>query len=314
MNTKAEPVPDTAFCRVGRIEGTEVGFSSWYASSDCFHIAYDGVGDMVRAGERFVDRRDIYDFHSTFFREPDWVGRAFKSFDEIKACVDSTHAADVRDVEEMASELERRLPAPVEVKRRRVWDEFGGDEISVDRFRHAEPYFRTNARRPQIGPRLISILVQLGQNSDYSSESLKWRGAAAVALARILENAGYATEINCVVMARGTYKPLKDSSRHDARGNLVVSCSLKGAGDSLDVSALTNATSGWFFRTVCFASFGPLNRPIASGYGSMQEAGDKAAAYFARGARPWLLSGVYGQAGAVAVASDLLETLNSERG
>lgn len=298
--------PDTTYCQVTETLGSACGFERGAARRNTVHATFAGVGDLVRAAEKSLPRTDLHDMKVTLLEDPAWIGRTFKNFDEVKAATDSTWKEGVDDVERMAQALERNLPAPLEVKRRRVWDGYAGDEVCVDRYRHGEDFFRTNARRPQVGPRLISLLVELGQNSDRSSESMKWRGAATVALARILENAGYRAEIRAFVMIDSGILPTSGSNEYE---NMTVTCELKEAGDSLDISALVNATSGWFFRTAVFASFGVYGKPLESSLGRMQEANAVSLQYFARNPAAWLVSRVYNEASAMRLATALLEQL-----
>lgn len=304
------PEADTRLCRVDEVEGSELGFGYHYGMNvmdrTTFLLSFGGIGDMVRAAAPSVES-NFHNFRQTFFGNPEWVGREFRTFDDVIKAVDSTWNEGVADVDRMAGELERSLPAPVEVKRRRVWNEDAGDEIDVDRYRHAEPFFRDNAKRPQVGPRVVSLLVQVGNNCQFSSESLKWRGAACVALARVLEAAGYSSEIQCFSLAARAASPI---IRADVDGaNIATVCNLKNAGDALDISALVNATSGWYFRTVVFGSYVVLNRRLDSVLGFMQEANDATAAFLSRGVKPWLVSGVYDYRSALALAARYLETL-----
>lgn len=284
--------------------GKSVGRSSWSVSSpETHHIEFTGIGDMVRvAMEGAVS--GVYEFD--FFNDADWIGRRFNSYTDITKAVDSVWTEGVDTVEDMSRELEREeLPRPTVIKRRRVWDDYAGDEIDVDRYRSADPFFRTNARVSTPGPRVITFLVQLGANAYRDSLSLFWRGALATTLARIVEDAGYRTEIIGFTMCEST-------TTNPQCGNTLTTFRLKEAGDMLDVGALVNATSGWFFRTVTFAAWATPGERLSYGLGHMVEATPEVVEYIAPNARPWLISGVYDKEASLKLARELLATLVHE--
>lgn len=284
--------------------GKSKGRSSWSTPTpETHHIEFTGIGDMVRVAMEGANS-GLYEFD--FFDDADWIGRKFASFDDIRAAVDGTWAYGVDTVEEMSRELEREeLPRPTVIKRRRVWDDYAGDEIDVDRYRSADPFFRTNSRVSTPGPRLITFLVQLGANAFMDSLALFWRGALATTLARIVEDAGYRTEIVGFTMNEHT-------TTNPQCGNTVTTFRLKEAGDMLDVGSLVNATSGWFFRTVTFAAWTVPGERLNYGLGHMVEATPEIVEYIAPNARPWLISGVYNKAAALALAREKLATLVHE--
>lgn len=290
---------DSRLCGFGKSKGR----SAWsQVTPETHHISFDGLGDMVRVSLEAC-RESSYQFD--FFNDAGWIGRAFQTFDDIRAAVDGTWTEGVDTVEEMSRELERSLPTPKTIKRRRVWDDYAGDEIDVDRFRSADPFFRTNERRLTNGPRVISLLIQLGANAFRDSFSLFWRGALAITLARMLEDAGYRTEIVGFTMCEST-------TTNPQCGNTLTTFRLKEAGDMLDVGSLVNATSGWFFRTVTFAAWSTPREQLSYGLGHMVEATPEVVEYIAPGARPWLVSGVYSREEAVGLARGLLATLDTE--
>lgn len=284
---------------VTRHAGEVMGFGS----GNAYHIAFDGAGDMVRTAMAGADRRDLYDFH--FFNRAGFIGRDFSTFEEITRAVDSMWTHGIDRIEEMSRELEREnLPKPTVVRRRRVWDDYAGDEIDVDRYRSADPYFRDTVRARTSGPRLISFLVQLGQNAWMESDALFWRGALAITLARIIEDAGYRSEITAFTMGANT---VSGPTPH-----VLSSVRLKEAGDPLDIGSLVNVTSGWFFRTVMFASWTAPGEKLNGGLGQMVEAGPKAVEFLAPQSKPWLISAAYDKESALALARKLLAELVHE--
>jgi hypothetical protein len=289
---------------IEKIPAASIGMGQW-GSVDAYHFRYTGAADMVRIAELGADRRELHDF-SYFYSDPDWIGRKFSNFAEIVKAVDGTWKEGCARVEEMSRELEsEELPRPTVIKRRRVWDEYAGDEICIDRYRSGDPFFRDNLKVRSPGPRLINFLVQLGANSERASDDLFWRGALAITLARIVEDAGYRSEITA-------FATVKHGVENPSCPHILTTCELKGAGDSLDISSLVNVTSGWFFRTVMFASWTAPGEVLDDHLGSMKEATPEVVEYLASGARPWVISGIYNKRAALARARELLAELVKE--
>ncbi len=91
------------------------------------------------------------------------------------------------------------------------------------------------------------MIVNVGGNCGTRHRNLLWRGAAAVALTRLLEEAGYRVELWAAVKVTRVWQ------RKDKFDTAVMDAvCLKRAGDPLDESTLISAVSGWFFRTVTF--------------------------------------------------------------
>lgn len=299
------PNPQTSsLAVVETVPAATAGFRS-HCLGDAYHIRFAGVSDLVRAAAVGADRGDLhrFDFTDSYF-----IGREFGGFaDVVKAC-ESTWQFGCDRVEELSRELEREeLPRPTVVRRRRVWDEHAGDEIDVDRWKAGEPFFRETTKVRTTGPRVIRFLVQLGANSYMGSDDLFWRGALAVTLARLVEDAGYRTEIHAFCMVEQLV------IERGAPGHVTTSLELKGAGDALDVSSLVNVTSGWFYRTAMFAAWTVPNKRLCSHLGvTVEQSSPKAVEYLAAGARPWVIADVYNKAGCVALARELLAELVAE--
>jgi hypothetical protein len=264
-------------------------------------MAFDGIEDQtVTAVASYSKYRTNYE-SDIRYDDAAFVGRDFASWKAVYDAVVSPWEEGLGIVDSILAELEGSLPKPKEIRRRGRWSEEGGEEVSVDRYRAGEPFFYEIAPRPVSGPRLVTLVVQIGGNCHLASRDLLMRGAVAVALSRILEDAGYRTEIVGVSAALRAYQN---------GDGLICVTSIKKASDPLDVVALTNAFSGWYFRTVYFATMHANGLRIGWGRGSSFNIDQKVAEYVATGAaRPWLVSGFYSIEGAVAVAKALLEQL-----
>lgn len=178
----------------------------------------------------------------------DFVGRSFSSMENARDAARVLWAKGMEMLEEMRAELAKAvLPKPKCRKRRLKWDEANGDEVDNDRLRSGQDYWRTSHREFTTGPATRVIIVQIGGTGEHNSRDLLWRGAAAIALAEALENAGYRVEIYAITTGTHRYKVgvLDD----------MTALTLKEADEPLDPSTLINVTSGWFYRTVVFHHF-----------------------------------------------------------
>lgn len=262
-------------------------------------IEFDGLAEMVRAS---VAATKTHAGLMTFgLEEADWIGRRFGSWDEVTKAVDGTWQQGVDRIEELAAIIGReQLPRPTVIKRRRVWNDSAGADVCIDRYRAGDPFRREPHRVRTPGPRVVTILTQCGQNCNMSSDSLFWRGALAVVLSRMVEDAGYRAEIKAFTQAESTWS---DGT------NMLSPVVLKGAADHLDIASLANATSGWFFRTVTFASWLTPGKSLSYGLGRQKELTPEASAYMAGNAWRWEVTRVYDQTSAVALARKLLAEL-----
>lgn len=262
-------------------------------------MEFDGLAEMVREAAGAVTKHahlatfDLYDHQ--------WIGRKFAGWDDVIKAVDGTWTEGVDKIEELAARIGREnLPRPTVIRRRREWNDIGGAEVCLDRYRAGDPFRRDAVKVRTHGPRVITLLTQVGENCDMSSEALFWRGALAVVLARMIEDAGYRAEIKAFSQVERTWA--------DGTGllNPVV---LKEAGDPLDIGSLANATSGWFFRTVSFASFLIPGKPLSWGLGRAINMTPEAAAFMCGDAHRWELNGVFNMDTAVKLARKLLQQL-----
>jgi hypothetical protein len=198
---------------------------------------YESVAELVEKATAARDR-DPYEgwCHREYF-----VGRDFGSWEDVVAAANGTWDEGVREVESMLEELRGvELSRPVSRKRRAVWaDE--GDELNYDRFRSGQECWRAMRRQTCQAPQHITILAQVGATGDVSASQLMWRGAAAIALADLLEQAGYRVTVYMANLAMiGGYK--------DDYSYRVVK--VKDASEPVNVANLVNVASPWFYRSV----------------------------------------------------------------
>ena len=97
------------------------------------------------------------------------------------------------------------------------------------------------------GATTVTVLTNLDAGCSDGPHSVFWRGAAAIATADILEQAGYMVEL--IMWCKGLY--VYDSPRSEQ----LTILRLKEAGDPLDMQALCCGLSAWYLRVVVFGSF-----------------------------------------------------------
>lgn len=178
--------------------------------------------------------------------EDAYVGRHFDTWEEVKRAVESAWPDGLAALERMRNQLhDAHLPKPQNLRRQARWSEDTGDEICLDRLRKQLPYWRTTHRDHRPGPLSVTILTHTSASWSQSPESILWRGAASIILTELLEEAGYRVEL-WATEAKRAYTSEEDDS--------CMAVCLKRTTDTLDVSTVVNAVSGWFYRTVVFGS------------------------------------------------------------
>jgi hypothetical protein len=282
------------------IPGPEAGFPA----GQCWEIRWPGVGAAAAGAAALAAARPDL----VVFRLDDhaWIEgpRPFAGWGDVAACTLEPWADGLRQVGEIADAIgAAALPPPVTRRRRTVWDEEQGNSIDLDRYRAAAPFWRDSRRERVSGPQMVSLLVDTCGNSHRSGRDLFFRGGLCVALARILEDAGYAVEVAAFNASAGAYAD---------GAHVLQRFEVKAAGDQIDAGAVAVACSGWFFRTVGFGGFLAPLRPMNPWLGSHREPTPAMVARLAVGAEPWLVAGVYDLESAVALARTLLARLAAE--
>jgi hypothetical protein len=232
---------------------------------------------------------------------PDFIGRAFERIEDVYEIVRQPWAEGLDIIERMAGELENSdVPRPQNKKRKPRFSESDGDEIDYDRLRTGRDYWRSTCRASSIGPQTVTIIIDLATAGNVSHANIQWRGAAALAMSRILEDAGFRVEIWAVSCFDKCYS--------DGFGVGTGIC-LKRPEDPLDISTLSAAISGWFFRTVIFRAAAIGTKAPRGGLGvvgSCYQIGHEIDAD-----DPIVISDVFSYAAAVRLARRALEKLTT---
>ncbi len=252
-----------------RIHLFEEVLDAAYFGSPCklVHFPLSGVQEMldvVKANHWAASRRN-FDHHRHFAGATGFHGRSdIWSFQQFVDAVDRPWADGLRMFDALKASIDpEALPRPTARRRRAKWGEDGGDELSIDRRRDGDPFFREVPPARRVGPAVVTLSVDVSAACWRLPESLAWRGIVGAVLAELLEAAGYRTEIRCHG-ATSHRNYLTPGSEHLHR---LIDWSVKRSSDPLDVSALVNVTSGWFFRIGVFEAMFAQPRENGSSLG-----------------------------------------------
>lgn len=213
-----------------------------YFSFDSVEELLNATGDGASARVlRSIDKSCVSPTRSHF------IGRTFSDWAEVYGAARTAWDEGLATLESMVQELGAvAMPKPKSRKRRPRFDEAAGDDIDYDRLRAGQDFWRLTRRESSDAPATLTLFVQVSTSAHRDASTILWRGAAAIVLTKLLEDAGYRVELWAVEKTHGCYS---------ARSNWPHQCTgvcLKRTGDPLDTSTLINAVSGWFFRTMFF--------------------------------------------------------------
>lgn len=174
-----------------------------------------------------------------------FYGRRFSSWEDIVAATAEPWADGLAVVERMLADLDGAdLPKPVSRRRKLRFTEDAGDELDYDRLRDGRDFWRSAPRATSRGPSTITIVADIRARCSIDHRDILWRGAAAVALTYLLEQAGYSVELWAAQAEQAAF----------SNGDMFLAVCLKQAGDPVDLGALAAGVSAWFYRTVGFSA------------------------------------------------------------
>lgn len=173
-----------------------------------------------------------------------FIGMELEEWEKVVTQAESFWGDGLMVLEEFVTRLEKvEIPVIKQRGRRTHWDASEGDEFDWERARMGEAAWRQSKREETTGETEITVIIDTTTPYHMDSSDILWRGAAAIALVKILEGKGYKVEIGVV---NGSYLFA------DQKYPVVTACRLKAPSDPLDVSSLINAVAGWFYRTATF--------------------------------------------------------------
>jgi hypothetical protein len=194
-----------------------------------------------------------------------WIGRKLGDAQNARRLANEVWDEGLQLFDDAKSKVSSHsLPAPKTRRRRARFDEFGGDEVCIDRLRAGAPFWRTTSREFSSGPTTLTLAVHTTAAAVRSAESLNWRGVAAVVLCELLESAGYRVRIISYDYGCESY---------DDGSSAMNMLTLKEFNEPLDTAGLVAALSGWFFRSFGIGAIHRSARGVnhASGYGYANE-------------------------------------------
>lgn len=210
----------------------------------------DSLSEVVEEG---VDGTFDWQARNRFEYEPPavggpWYGRRFANRESAVTCLTRPWIEGLELMEEFRRRLAKSLPEPVSVRRRPTWSEVSGD-LNVGRLLEGDPMmYRETRRQAMRAPKNVALLCNVGGNSNLDPLQLTWRGAAAVAVTDLLEQAGYNIELWCWAYSEQLY----DNSTYR---NGFMACRLKACGDPVDPDVLVNGLSSFCLRVIIFGAW-----------------------------------------------------------
>jgi len=219
---------------------------------------FDSMTEMVE----FTDSK----FFSS--RSGEWVGEEFQSWEDVETRCKKNwdYGTDVVDsfVDRLYKEeviVTKHLKSK---KRKSSYNDEGEGEMEWERMMNGEAFWRETKKESTEGPGEMTIIVDTSTSYDKESEDILWRGGAALALVKILEERSYKVEL----WATNGSQLFSGSTN-----SVITACCLKRASDPLDMTTLTNTLAGWFYRSSTFALLDTIcehaHRTARSGYGNV---------------------------------------------
>ena len=198
--------------------------------------------DSVKSIDAFINKDYLKDSVSN----ASFLGREFASHEEYETALNEAWREGVDIMQMFVEKLEKaELPTIKSLKLKKVYS-MEGDEPDFERMMQGCPdYYVKTEREATDGPGEVCVVIDTSTPGSERSDNILWRGAAAIALVKILEEQGYKAEI-WVVNGSTLY------AAHPSRG-VMTACCLKRCEDVLDISTLINTVSGWFYRGEGFA-------------------------------------------------------------
>jgi hypothetical protein len=212
-------------------------------------IVADSVGELVDAVTVGREKHDEPFGHDVC--DSSWLGRRFDDWTDVVEATRSPWDDGLQVVDRMVSALnDARLPKPVSRRRKTRFAEDAGDEIDNDRLRDGRDYWRRCERQNISGPATITVIADMRAACSVNHRDILWRGAAAVALTYLLEEAGYRVELWAAQAEKDAF-----SGRERKKGtDMFVAVCLKRPSDPVDLGALVAGVSAWFYRLIGFGA------------------------------------------------------------
>lgn len=216
-------------------------------------IVFDGPLDLLREARRANSGPDPY--HGKV--NVNWPGRVATSWDGLHKFLSTPWPEATFMIREIVDAVKStEMPKPVSIKRRMRWDDADG-EVDVDRVMQGETEFYRRGKRQQVfGSSHVALLCNLDTDQHHSTNrtGVFFRSACAIAVADLLEDAGYSVEM--WAWCRG------DTVYAKPNHNQFICCRFKEAGDPIDYDACCDTLSHWFTTVAIYGAMAAVERPV----------------------------------------------------
>lgn len=201
----------------------------------------------------------------------DFLGRNFNNMKECVEAVSQPWEEGLKLMWEMIHELRgSKLPILSSKKRRtKFLDE--GDDVDLDKMRSGQQYWHTAKREKVSGIGTLTILSDIRANWTLTPEQVLWRGAAAVVLTYLLEEAGYRVELWSAQAGKEIYG--KSHYSWTGKGDMLAAVKVKGHRDPINVGIAASTVSAWFYRGITFHAANMAHEKIPLAHAGMDRTG-----------------------------------------
>ena len=276
-------------------------------------MQFASVSELLAACDNCV-KRGIQGYST----DSKFVGRGFTSWQDILQKAEEPWPDGLLVVEDILAELSNtKLPVPTSRKRRQVFRDDDGDELDLDRFRSSgDRYWRSCVRNISTGPQAVEIFINVSAHWKMDSRAIFWRGATAISLANLLENAGYNVGIVGVEKSTDVYgrSGERKKVKRGFGDGLFLAIQLKDFREPLDETSVVNCLSGWFFRTILFqAAFLRRHHEVSTNMGrqGILSSSTPEIQKVASGARIVVVDSVWDKNKSVELIQQTIEALNT---
>lgn len=221
--------------------------------------------------EKFYTECDILETHGSKSRwkgltkgedyEAHWVGIPFKNIEK--------HKFSYKEGLDKLKQLEIEL-ALGGSKKQYKWNEFDGDDISMERMYEGMPYMAKRVKQLGDGTgKFVTIHVNVCENCNVSADQLLHKAYTAMQLIDLVEGLGYRVAVEAYMDSKnpGTYKGTTMKTLHTA-------VTIKRFEDPLNKPLLLTCISPWFLRYHIFR-FWCAKFQMSHGFGSAYDPGYK---------------------------------------
>lgn len=210
-------------------------------------MIYGGPLEMLQSA-RTASKNPVGLKFNGYPPDTNYPGRKGKGWDAHVAFIGTPWPIAMKCIDMVQDAIRKEnMPTPKSRKRKGFWSDIEG-EVDVPRALSGEPeLFRNIKRQQRVGPTNISLVTNLDSPGSCNSTGLFYRSIVCIAVADILEELGYSTEIITWCYGYAVFPAPYDRQ--------FTVCRVKEAGNPIDKTALCDSLSAWFTLEVIFGTF-----------------------------------------------------------